>query len=325
MEQIRSWMFVPGHRQRMIDKALGLNADAIMLDIEAISGEPLGPAVTLVLAAKTVFVAMCASALAMHKERAKAVLRAAGVPVAESVVLSRAEAARANYQRQIEWARIIAIANLQRDIRSTRLNLHGLRADSAHVPGWRKFHRDRALDLARTLHSQGELDRRPRPCGKRRLEWRHGKRRGVGQQDNLLVLVLAAVADDVLDALLIGHFADGLNHGAAGAARDECAADDPRHGSGHRARGSDANLQSLLAGRQQHDAHARRSGPRALHRPSRGRAARRTGVGGPGQQAPTHSSVQSENFWCFQMGTSCLRSSISFRQACRSPASRESV
>jgi citrate lyase subunit beta/citryl-CoA lyase len=27
-------MFVPGHRQRMIDKALGLNADAIMLDIE---------------------------------------------------------------------------------------------------------------------------------------------------------------------------------------------------------------------------------------------------------------------------------------------------
>lgn len=30
----RSWMFVPGHRQRMIDKALGLNADVIMLDIE---------------------------------------------------------------------------------------------------------------------------------------------------------------------------------------------------------------------------------------------------------------------------------------------------
>jgi citrate lyase subunit beta/citryl-CoA lyase len=27
-------MFVPGHRQRMIDKALGLSADAIMLDIE---------------------------------------------------------------------------------------------------------------------------------------------------------------------------------------------------------------------------------------------------------------------------------------------------
>lgn len=34
MNWLRSWMFVPGHRQRMIDKALGLNADAIMLDIE---------------------------------------------------------------------------------------------------------------------------------------------------------------------------------------------------------------------------------------------------------------------------------------------------
>ena len=34
MDLIRSWMFVPGHRQRMIDKALGLNADVIMLDIE---------------------------------------------------------------------------------------------------------------------------------------------------------------------------------------------------------------------------------------------------------------------------------------------------
>lgn len=34
MELKRSWMFVPGHRQRMIDKGLGLNADAIMLDIE---------------------------------------------------------------------------------------------------------------------------------------------------------------------------------------------------------------------------------------------------------------------------------------------------
>jgi citrate lyase subunit beta/citryl-CoA lyase len=34
MDLIRSWMFVPGHRQRMIDKALGINADAIMLDIE---------------------------------------------------------------------------------------------------------------------------------------------------------------------------------------------------------------------------------------------------------------------------------------------------
>jgi D-alanine-D-alanine ligase len=37
-----------------------------------------------------------ASALAMHKERAKAVLGAAGVPVAESLVLSRAEAAKAH-------------------------------------------------------------------------------------------------------------------------------------------------------------------------------------------------------------------------------------
>ena len=34
MDLLRSWMFVPGHRQRMIDKALGLNTDAIMLDIE---------------------------------------------------------------------------------------------------------------------------------------------------------------------------------------------------------------------------------------------------------------------------------------------------
>ena len=34
MDLLRSWMFVPGHRQRMIDKALALNADAIMLDIE---------------------------------------------------------------------------------------------------------------------------------------------------------------------------------------------------------------------------------------------------------------------------------------------------
>ena len=33
--QLRSWMFVPGHRQRMIDKSLGLDAlDAVLLDIE---------------------------------------------------------------------------------------------------------------------------------------------------------------------------------------------------------------------------------------------------------------------------------------------------
>jgi citrate lyase subunit beta / citryl-CoA lyase len=34
MDLKRSWMFVPGHRQRMIDKAFGLSTDAIMLDIE---------------------------------------------------------------------------------------------------------------------------------------------------------------------------------------------------------------------------------------------------------------------------------------------------
>jgi citrate lyase subunit beta/citryl-CoA lyase len=34
MELKRSWMFVPGHRQKMIDKALTLGTDAIMLDIE---------------------------------------------------------------------------------------------------------------------------------------------------------------------------------------------------------------------------------------------------------------------------------------------------
>src|SRR5215475_14454714 len=37
-----------------------------------------------------------ASALAMHKERAKAVLREVGVPVTESLVLPRAEAAKAH-------------------------------------------------------------------------------------------------------------------------------------------------------------------------------------------------------------------------------------
>lgn len=34
MDLKRSWMFVPGHRQKMIDKALGLGTDAVMLDIE---------------------------------------------------------------------------------------------------------------------------------------------------------------------------------------------------------------------------------------------------------------------------------------------------
>ena len=31
---LRSWMFVPGDKQRMIDKALSLHVDAIMMDIE---------------------------------------------------------------------------------------------------------------------------------------------------------------------------------------------------------------------------------------------------------------------------------------------------
>lgn len=34
MDLLRSWMFVPGHRQSMIDKALGLGVDAVMLDTE---------------------------------------------------------------------------------------------------------------------------------------------------------------------------------------------------------------------------------------------------------------------------------------------------
>jgi citrate lyase subunit beta/citryl-CoA lyase len=34
LQLVRSWMFVPGHRPRMIQKALGLGVDAIMLDIE---------------------------------------------------------------------------------------------------------------------------------------------------------------------------------------------------------------------------------------------------------------------------------------------------
>jgi citrate lyase subunit beta/citryl-CoA lyase len=31
---MRSWMFVPGNRQRMIEKSLGVTVDAIMMDIE---------------------------------------------------------------------------------------------------------------------------------------------------------------------------------------------------------------------------------------------------------------------------------------------------
>ena len=34
MPLLRSWMFVPGDRQRMIEKALALPVDAIILDLE---------------------------------------------------------------------------------------------------------------------------------------------------------------------------------------------------------------------------------------------------------------------------------------------------
>ena len=34
MDLIRSWLFVPGNKQRMLEKSLGLDADAVMLDIE---------------------------------------------------------------------------------------------------------------------------------------------------------------------------------------------------------------------------------------------------------------------------------------------------
>ncbi|MCZ6680357.1 MAG: CoA ester lyase [Candidatus Poribacteria bacterium] len=34
MQILRSWMFVPGHQQRMIDKALGLRLDVAMFDLE---------------------------------------------------------------------------------------------------------------------------------------------------------------------------------------------------------------------------------------------------------------------------------------------------
>ena len=34
MKSMRSWLFVPGHQQRMIDKALGLSADVLIFDLE---------------------------------------------------------------------------------------------------------------------------------------------------------------------------------------------------------------------------------------------------------------------------------------------------
>ena len=40
MRIMRSWMFVPGHQQRMIDKAYGLKIDVAMFDIE--DGVPPG-------------------------------------------------------------------------------------------------------------------------------------------------------------------------------------------------------------------------------------------------------------------------------------------
>ena len=40
MRIMRSWMFVPGHQQRMIDKAYGLKLDVVMFDLE--DGVPPG-------------------------------------------------------------------------------------------------------------------------------------------------------------------------------------------------------------------------------------------------------------------------------------------
>ena len=34
MKAMRSWLFVPGHRQRMIDKAFGLSSDIVIFDLE---------------------------------------------------------------------------------------------------------------------------------------------------------------------------------------------------------------------------------------------------------------------------------------------------
>ncbi len=34
MKSMRSWLFVPGHRQRMIDKAFGLTSDIVIFDLE---------------------------------------------------------------------------------------------------------------------------------------------------------------------------------------------------------------------------------------------------------------------------------------------------
>ena len=34
MDLYRSWLFVPGHKEKMVQKSLGLDVDVIMLDIE---------------------------------------------------------------------------------------------------------------------------------------------------------------------------------------------------------------------------------------------------------------------------------------------------
>ena len=69
-----------------------------------------------------------ASALAMHKERAKAVLAAAGVPVAESLVISRAEAAK----RPCHAA---ALRDQAADRRLERRRLYRARGPGPSAPG----------------------------------------------------------------------------------------------------------------------------------------------------------------------------------------------
>ena len=34
MDLFRTWLFVPGHKEKMVQKSLGLDTDVIMLDIE---------------------------------------------------------------------------------------------------------------------------------------------------------------------------------------------------------------------------------------------------------------------------------------------------
>ena len=34
MERLRSWMFVPGHSDKMVEKSFGLPLDVVMLDLE---------------------------------------------------------------------------------------------------------------------------------------------------------------------------------------------------------------------------------------------------------------------------------------------------